>query len=374
MFDYEQDSPELLKHSAAAAGSIARSSTAHSVSTELSDPHEAAQQAKLLYTTQSYAARLRGMNREELKQEVTRCNCRNALCGVPVKIGVSGTKEELVERLLHEAIATLAAGDGERGLEGEEEAVLPAATKEKPPRKIQRPSPRPVRATTTTTAAAERPPRCTRLSTESSAGTGGGTYSEDNPKQETLHQAKMATEVEEFASRETGNEEDEGKVECSESDDAEEEEEEEEEEYFSDEGSVVVGAAVDCGLSSDTGSEAGSVDELGASDAEMVGASDSASDTDCSSSEDEKPVLRRGKQTSTAAAATVRRKVGQAGDSSEEDDETSAAKIKRARTDTASRARLDADLDPLDILLRRNFGFSEFRPGQRWGFIAIYFQ
>ena len=104
VYDCEQDSPELLKHSAA-AGSIARSSTAHSVSTELSDPHEAAQQAKLLYTTQSYAARLWGMNREELKQEVARCNRRNALCGVPVKIGVSGTKEELVECLLHEAIA-----------------------------------------------------------------------------------------------------------------------------------------------------------------------------------------------------------------------------------------------------------------------------
>ena len=252
-------------------------------------------------------------------------------------------------------------------------------TKGKPPLKTQRPSPRPVRATTTATAAAERPPRSTRLSTESSGRTGGGTYSEDNPKQETLHQAKVATEVEEFASRETGNEEDEGKVECSESDDAEEEEEEEvvveeeeeEGEYFSDEGSVVVGAAVDCSLSSDTGSEAGSVDELGTSDAEMVGGSDSASDTDCSSSEDEKPVLRRGKQTSTAAAATVRRKVGQAGDSSEEDDETGAAQTKRARTDTASRARLDADLDPLDILLRRNFGFSEFRPGQRWGLLPF---
>jgi hypothetical protein len=460
-----QDCPELLRHSACLPARSDQSSTT-SAGTEPTLTHEERQARECRdYTARAYATKLRAMNRDELKQEVLNFNRRAMLCGEgAAKLRHTGTKEDLIARLLRASILTLESDgtvdmDAESGSEhsdsdAEPDAITSASASRRSKvtkAKATRPSTatklpmKAAEATGSVTADAnERHAPKTRagaekfgtieLSDDSDYGSDSQSSSEeDTPRSATRSSVQDSNKVLARARQRADNDvENESGLEDSDVDGSDDEAE-----IFSDGESLVEGAEVvspspsgdeDEDMGSEDGSEVedaqGSLDGSGGDGSDAMETDDTQAPEStgrrakAGKSENLAPAVRsaraRGSVTAKKPASGNARRTRGArvvlnddsdGDSSggEEvgseaaESDASVPSVKRARTaprriTTTKRAsstqshsknvedgvvvkntstvaarnqRLHDSLDELEVLLRRHFGLSEFRPGQR---------
>jgi hypothetical protein len=114
-----QDCPELLRHSACLPARSDHSSTTAAGTEPILTHEERQARERRDYTTRAYATKLRAMNRDELKQEVLNFNRRAMLCSEgAAKLRHTGTKEDLIARLLRASILTLE-GEGAVDMDAE---------------------------------------------------------------------------------------------------------------------------------------------------------------------------------------------------------------------------------------------------------------
>jgi hypothetical protein len=114
-----QDCPELLRHSACLPARSNHSSTTAAGTEPILTHEERQARERRDYTTRAYATKLRAMNRDELKQEVLNFNRRAMLCSEgSAKLRHTGTKEDLIARLLRASILTLE-GEGAMDMDAE---------------------------------------------------------------------------------------------------------------------------------------------------------------------------------------------------------------------------------------------------------------
>lgn len=128
-----QDNPELLGKVAELNNpSGMSSSNTNAAAATVVDP----EQARLQYTLHVYATKLRAMSRDELKQEVLNFNKRSALSATTsnrdsrvAKIGITGTKDDIVARLFTEAVRQLGGKVSHTGGGGDSESEPERKTK-----------------------------------------------------------------------------------------------------------------------------------------------------------------------------------------------------------------------------------------------------
>jgi hypothetical protein len=459
-----QDCPELLRHSAYLLARSDHSSTTSAGTEPILTPEERQARERRDYTTRAYATKLRAMNRDELKQEVLNFNRRAMLCGEgSAKLRHTGTKEDLIARLLRASILTLE-GEGtvdvdvesngeQSGSDADRDTVAPVSASRRnkvTKAKATRPSAAAKRhnkaaeATGSVTVEPnERHAPKTRaggekvgtieLSDDSDCDNDSQSSSdEDKPRSTTRSSAKDSNKVLAAARQRADNDVENG----SGLEDSDVEGSSDGAEIFSDGESLVEGAEVitpsPSGVDEDMDSEDDSdvEDVLGSLDGSEGDGSDAMEVEDVapvqssrrasSKSEIEAPAVctARAKGRAVAkkpASANDRRTRGarvvlsddsdgandssggaESGSEAAESD-ASVPSVKRARTaprriTTTKRAsstqnhsknvedgvvvkntsivaarnqRLHDSLDELEVLLRRHFGFSEFRPGQR---------
>jgi hypothetical protein len=421
-----QDSPELLKQAVCLP-------SAGTASQDPADLHAQAQREKMDYTARAYSSKLRAMNRDELKNEVLSLNRRSQLSGCTTKLSITGTKEEMVERLLKEAIKSLRE-QGEGGVsddDGSDESD--SEPRPAPVRKQKAPSGRrsgnAAAASSSVMEEVAAAPRSTARR-QNADDPRAGAHCASGQKRTAVSAAPEPMDLSDDEDEEDGESsaEEQADAQDARDDDGDEVASAEDampdapeldgddsgsEGIFSDEASAVDATGeIDFGTSDDDEDEEDM--EGGAEDSEAADSAEDGSDEE--QSKGLKPTAASKSATQREARSTRSGRVvvdseseeefedpadeaevesepdsdSESGDESNESDGAGQAKrprrvaaaavakkvtpaparVKKDTTTTSAEPRtqrtaLQEALDPLDVLLRRNFGFSEFRMGQR---------